>query len=212
MKQQSLKFTIIVGSFWMLIMGIINLVFKPYGIDYNSGWAPTSAFFIASALIFNYITNSIKISKEHIRSYLAVCITFLAMAVSINYLFPISLIKKFEIINSEILFPLFNWNVFISKSADIIFQQLLINILIEHYLKIYNRRDSVKYFGIFFAIIHLPLFYIFGMNALYFILPSIAGGLLFAYLISYFYRGYLLSLGFHFAFYLALGLFLRYLN
>ncbi|MFG1592288.1 hypothetical protein [Halobacteriovorax sp. CON-3] len=212
MKQQSLKFTIIVGSFWMLIMGIINLVFKPYGIDYNSGWAPTSAFFIASALIFNYITSSIKISKEHIRSYLAVCITFLAMAVSINYLFPISLIKRFEIINSEILFPLFNWNVFISKSADIIFQQLLINILIEHYLKIYNRRDSVKYFGIFFAIIHFPLFYIFGMNALYFILPSIAGGLLFAYLISYFYRGYLLSLGFHFAFYLALGLFLRYLN
>ncbi|WP_412462973.1 hypothetical protein [Halobacteriovorax sp. RT-2-6] len=212
MKQQSLKFTIIVGCFWILIMGIINLVFKPYGIDYDSGWAATSAFFIASALIFNYLTNSIQISKDHVKSYLLVIIVFLAMALSINYIFPISIIKKFEIINSKIIFPLFSWNVFVSKSADIIFQQLLINILIEHYLKFYNRRDSVKYFGIFFAVIHLPLFYVFGLKALYFILPSIAGGVLFAYLISYFYRGYLLSLGFHFTFYLGLGVFLRYLN
>ncbi|MEH0860564.1 hypothetical protein [Halobacteriovorax sp. DPLXC-1] len=213
MKQETLKFTFILGAFWVFVMGFLNLILKEnYGLDYDSGWAINSLIFLSSALVFNYTTNSLKISKEHIASYLKIIAIFLAIALCIDYIFPISIIKKLEITNSKILFPLFSWNIFVAKSSDIIFQQILINILVEYYIKTFNRRDSVKYFGIFFAIIHLPLFYIFGLKALYFIIPSILGGTLFAYLIAYFYRGYLLSLGCHFFFYIVLGIVLRYYN
>lgn len=213
MNQDTLKFTIILGAFWVFIMGFLNLILKgSYGLDYDSGWAITSLIFLGSALIFNYTTNAIKISKEHITSYLKIIAIFFVIALCIDYIFPISIIKRLEITNSKILFPLFSWNVFIAKSSDIIFQQILINILVEYYIKNFNRGESIKYFGIFFAIIHLPLFYIFGLKALYFIVPSLLGGLLFAYLIAYFYRGYLLSLTCHFFFYIVLGVTLRYFS
>lgn len=208
----SIKFTILVGAFWILVMGFINLVLKENGINYDSGWAITSLVFVGSALVFNYATNSLTISSRQIRAILIVVLFFLIITSGLNYLFPISMIKKLEIIHNKILFPLFNWNIFIAKSSDIIFQQVLINILIEYYLKNFNQKDSVKYFGIFFAIIHLPLFYLFGLHALYFIIPSILGGLLFAWLIAFYHRGYVLSAVCHFSFYIVLGLFLRYFN
>lgn len=212
MKQDTFKFTVILGTFWIFIMGFLNLVLKERGIDYDSGWAITSLFFLGSALAFNYWTSSIKITKSHIKAYLKVIIVFLLLVISIDFIFPISMFKKLEIISSKILFPLFRWNIFIAKTSDIIFQQILINILVESYIKNFDRKQSVKYFGQFFAVIHLPLFYLFGLKALYFILPSVIGGLLFAYLIAYFHRGYLLSLSCHFFFYILLGIFLRYFN
>ncbi len=194
-------------------MGFINIILnRQMGFDYDAGWLLISSVYIVSAFGLKYALTPSKVNKDLFLSILKILVIFLVITSALDYLFPISFLKKLEIRNTKILFPLFHWNISLTKSADIIFQQVLINMLVEFYLTKYDRKKSIKYFGIFFAVLHLPLFYLFGLHGLYFIIPSIAGGLIFAYLITNFEKGRLLSLSCHFSFYLVLGIFLRYFS
>ena len=109
-----------------------------------------------------------------------------------------------------VFFPFFTISSTISKSADVLFQQIFILSLL---LKLREFRLSDKnnliLFGTAFFVVHTPLIISMSYSALLFIIPSVFAGFIFAYLILNLENGFFYSTAIHLLFYYFLGVILR---
>lgn len=132
------------------------------------------------------------------------------LVLSLRELIPLSEVRKNYLLELKLYFPLFEIPITISKFADIFFQQsLILSLVLFLKEKSNSRRVTVGLFTAIFFIIHLPLFYVFGWTALYFILPSLFAGIIFSTLMLVSTYGLLFSFLVHQLFYIALGIVMR---
>ena len=93
-------------------------------------------------------------------------------------------------------------NIFASKTAEIIFQQVMIWALAGMLLESSMGGDFVGLFTVIFFIIHIPLLFVLSMKkGTAFVVASIVGGLVFGFCIVYIPGGWLFALALHIAFY-----------
>lgn len=205
-------------AFWLAVVGGLNYILVPLGLDYEKGYVLCTLYFSFFAVlgIYHY---RVKESLEHhlpLRHQFALIavLTCLALAVSflVAGLFPIANEKIEQIRATRVLFPLFNYGTWVTKLADIAFQQVFIFALLKELQRETSlpKEKIVLIAGVAFAALHLPLLITLGVYGLYFIVPSLFAGFLFNSFIMYFRRGIFYSYALHLIFYLGLGITLRY--
>lgn len=97
-------------------------------------------------------------------------------------------------------------NVFLSKTSEIIFQQIMVWSLFGLLQGILLVINPVVLFAVVFFIVHIPFFLVIVWNkALFFVLASIWGGLFFALCLAHIPSGYLVALAGHVIFYAAVA-------
>lgn len=215
-KKDIQRYTIFWVIYWLGLMSFLSLVLKPMGVNaHETPYALASYFFISGCIglkLFFPIKSLgyIKNTKTQL------VLIFLS---SLIFIFVGYIAKDFFILKDEtresllrigLVFPLFETSITIAKIADIFFQQSLILSLVLYLKEKSNsKRVTVGLFSGIFLIIHLPLFYLFGWIALYFIVPSIFAGAIFSTLILRSSIGLLYSFLLHQFFYIALGIGIR---
>lgn len=97
-------------------------------------------------------------------------------------------------------------NVFLSKTAEIIFQQIMVWILFGILQGILLVINPVILFTLVFFIIHVPLMLVIPLKkAMFFVTASLLGGIIFAICLTYIPSGYLIALVIHIGFYAAVA-------
>jgi len=128
----------------------------------------------------------------------------------LNLYFPISAETQKRIADSGFFFPLFRPDTFLAKFGDITFQQIVCyGVLKKLKASGLTNKETLAIFMLGFFLIHLPLVFSLKWYAFFFIVPSIAAGGIFGYLILNMRYGFFKSYAVHFLFYLAVGLYLR---
>lgn len=212
------KYTVSWVIYWLSIMGLLSLVFKPMGINYLENPHIVGSYYILSALIglkFFFPVKSLhyfKDTKIQLALILLSLVVFIYLVIILKGLIPIGPEKRDSILQLKFYFPLFEVPITISKFADIFFQQALILSLVL-FLKerTSSKRVTIGVFTAIFFVIHIPLFVIFGWSALYFIFPSLFAGIIFSTLILRDSFGLLHSFLVHELFYVLLGVGMRLL-
>lgn len=135
---------------------------------------------------------------------------FIMIALLIEYYFPLSEDIQKKIFATGFHFPLFKYEVLITKFFDISFQQVMIFVILKK-LKNQNLSDFlvIRYFTVAFFIIHLPLILFFKLFSFYFIIPSLFAGVIFSYLMLKYSYGLAMSFFVHYLFYFSVGIALR---
>lgn len=128
----------------------------------------------------------------------------------LNVNFPASTEAQKRIVESGFYFPLFRPDTFLAKFGDITFQQIVCyGVLKKLKHSGLSNKDTLAIFVTGFFLIHLPLVFSLKWYAFYFIVPSLAAGAIFGFLILNLRYGFFKSFAVHFLFYLAVGLYLR---
>lgn len=203
-------------GFWLTAMAFNVFVMKENGITYSNSSFIVAPYFLLMAYIGAFVFTS-KTKRFKIfalgstqTTFIIFSIFFISLPLCLEFFFPLKESVREFLVQQKLEYPLFTFNASFSKWAEIIFQQVLIISLVK-FLKARGSKDreSIIYFGLIFFLLHIPLFVTLSFSSLFFIIPSIFGGLIFAFLILKFKRGALYSLGFHMVFYLAFGLIFR---
>lgn len=203
---------------WIAVVGSLNYLIVPLGFDYDSGYLVCTLYFLffAGLGIYHYRVRESLSHHVPFRHQFLLSGTLTAAALAISFLvarsFPIDAQKIAAIKSSHVLFPLFNYGTWLTKLADITFQQVFIFALLKELGRetTLTKDKIVLVAGTAFALLHLPLLFMLGLYGLYFIVPSVFAGFLFTYFIMNFRRGIFYSYSLHLVFYLLLGIALRY--
>jgi len=202
-------------AYWLGIMGVVSFILKPIGFTYNENAVVLCAFYLISSIvgikIFSFIDYYRKIHRPQKQACLIFCLCIVFAVVPIIYFKnypPVSIFLE-DIIKSKILFPLFQFDTQLTKLFDILFQQALIFCLVNYLKNKYTALKSVVIFSVIFFVLHLPLFIVFQVNALVFILPAFVAGGIFAYLIISYRYGLIYSIILHMSYYICFGVLLR---
>jgi hypothetical protein len=194
---------------WLFIAGGSIYWLPLMGADQLHKFYITSLYFLTFALagIIYYQINI----KSQLRFYILSALTISIICLLIESIFPIGEMTIQKIITSKFYFPLFRLETVISKTCDVLFQQIFILGLVNE-LKIHisSHRKIICIFSLCFYIIHIPLFFSFQFfYVLCFLIPSLVAGVMFSYLILNYRFGPTMSQILHLLFYLILGLYLR---
>tara|TARA_B110000495_G_C22861396_1_gene502287 strand:+ start:78 stop:743 length:666 start_codon:yes stop_codon:yes gene_type:complete len=202
-------------AYWLGIMGVVSFILKPIGFTYNENAAVLCAFYFISTIvgvrIFSFNEYYRKIHRPQRQVCLIFCLCIVFAVVPIIYFKYYPLLSTFlgDIIRSKILFPLFQFDTQLTKLFDILFQQALIFCLVNYLKNKYTALKSVGIFSVIFFVLHLPLFIVFQVNALVFILPSFVAGGILAYLLIRYRYGLIYSILLHMSYYICFGVLLR---
>lgn len=205
-------------TYWFFSMGFYLLVLKPNGINYINHMYITMPYFLLCAfgggVLFNNI-GELRPTKEfrvQVLLFLSISVLFIFFPPILGRFFHLSEPIKQYLIEQTMQFPLFTLKSSLTKWADLLFQQTLIISLVLKLKKLADsQKDSILFFGTIFFLLHLPLFFILSLSSLFFIIPSVIGGLCFATLILKFEYGIIYSIALHMLFYFSLGIILRFL-
>jgi hypothetical protein len=97
-----------------------------------------------------------------------------------------------------------DYRFLISKSADIVFQQTMMIALLSMFGSLdLGFSGTILYFGLFFAIIHLPSLFFLDSLARAYIFASLFVGFIFSFFILSFKLGILFTYGLHWSLYFA---------
>ena len=202
---------------WFLIIQSIGWggfsFLRSHGINYIDNYLITTIYFINLNLLCIYLFRDIFKEKLSKPSKLQIAL-FLIFFIILGFVYYIcgnssnlpNLLKKFP----EISLINFNFRYILTKSFEILFQQITIIFLI---LLMHKNKVSLKNMTIFFATI-FPLthlvnyFFTTTLFALIFQVASIIGGLTFPYLIIKIKNGFLYTYLLHWTFYLVLKIIL----
>ncbi len=205
-------------ALWLTISAGLSYGLAPLGIDYLHNYEVTAAYFLLfTALgLYRYRINSLCGHHAPFPQQLLLIVAAITGTVGsglvLNSVFPLSDGKLQEVIQSGLVFPLFNVSTWVVKLADITFQQVFIFALIRELQPLIpDKKKLTLTFGFVFLILHLPLLITLQLRGLYFILPSVFAGLIFCHLILHYKKGLFWSYLLHLGFYFVLGLMLRYL-
>jgi hypothetical protein len=172
--------------FWFSVMGLPNYLFKKYKITYyENPWKHTLFFFFSIVMLFAVYQNVYAVYFNTFSSYhlLVVCCLFLV------YLFvPVACHNEYYTKKELLGYQL-------PKFFEILFQQFcFLGGLLTFGV-------SPIMFGILFFVVHVPAIFLLPKKfALFPIIASLAGGLVFAYLQSYGISGFLIALSIHLLF------------
>lgn len=189
-------------------MGAFVYFIKPFGISYIHNAHVTiiyhSLFAYIGFKLFKIEKNAklLNLSQKHI---FYVFTTFLVYGLFTYFADFISLseVKEAKLMDIEFHYPLFTLRGTLSKGSELVFQQVLIlGFLLSLKENMLTDKENFQLFGLCFFILHLPLFIVFGWYGLIFILPSVAGGFFFAYLILNIKNGIVWSFLLHQIFYI----------
>lgn len=202
---------------WFLIIQSIGWggfsFLRSHGVNYIDNYLITTIYFINLNLLCIYLFRDILKEKWPKPSKLQIAL-FLIFFIILSFVYYIcennsnlpNLLKKFP----EISLINFNFRYILTKSLEILFQQITIIFLI---LLMHRNKVSLKNITIFFATV-FPLthlvnyFFTTTLFALIFQVASIIGGLTFPYLIIKIKNGFLYTYLLHWTFYLILKIIL----
>lgn len=205
--------------FWLAVVGGLNYILPLFGLDYEKGFLLCTLYFsfFAGLGIYHYrLKESLAHHLPFQHQFLLIAVLSvlaLAFGLLVAQAFPISEEKIAHIRSTRVLFPLFNFGTWLTKLADITFQQVFIFALLKELQREtpLPKDKIIIVAGTAFAILHLPLLFLLGWHGLYFIVPSVFAGFLFTSLIMYLRRGIFYSYSLHLIFYVLLGMGLRYI-
>lgn len=204
--------------FWLAVVGGLNYGLEPLGFDYENGYLLCSCWFLffAGVCLYRYRVKELLAHHARFHHQFLYIGALTALALIIGFLiaenFPISPEKVFEIRSTHVLFPLFLYKTWITKLADITFQQSFIFALLKELQREtqLSKKQIVHVAGCSFALLHLPLVVLLGVYGFYFIVPSVFAGFLFNWFIMNFRHGIFYSYALHLIFYVLMGIALRY--
>ncbi len=201
---------------WITITGLSNLFLIPNGFTYTKEPFVISLFFLTAA---GFGAEKYKLIKKpyfynfptkQTLTILLLAFFFFSLSQLLKQATPLPSTSSIHLTEEKLQLPEFSYSFWISKFSEIVFQQTfilgLINLLTN---KIGNKRSVIHSFALFFTMIHLPLLFILGWSAFYFIIPSFFAGYVFSGLILKNKNGIIFSYALHMAFYVLLGTFLR---
>ena len=202
--------------FWFFAAGTSIYILAPHGADQLNNFSVTSiSFLVFSAFGAWYYRIDQRLPHQASLKIQGVSIFLLTVLLVIIGLyivkkFPLSEITQKEIMLSKFYFPLFRIETFITKTCDILFQQVFIYGILKKLKQFqFSNKVTIELFSICFFIIHLPLILSLKMYAFYFIVPSLFAGFIFSYFILNYRFGLVLAFAVHFCFYLSIGIYLR---
>ena len=204
-------------GFWIGIVGSLTFSMKIYGLTYDKNYILFSIYFLGMGLIGLNIFKAKEPIAFHLTDskYLLLFIIptlgFYFSTFSVEYFFPLTKEQYLFYENIGLGFPYFTYRTFITKTSDILYQQVMVLIMVLH-LKKQGHTDIkiVKVFSVIFFILHLPLLFVFGWYGLMFILPCTIAGGIFSFLILRYKQGHFYSIMVHQGFYLILGTIMRF--
>jgi hypothetical protein len=202
-------------AIWLLLGALHSFYLKPHaGLV---GDNPLSGlFYIFCLLSCIYVVQIQSLFEHHDRLIKQLSAIFLFSVLIIllgyfyNYLRPVSF-EQAQLIKSKTFeFPLFYLKAWSVKWSDVAYQQVMIFAVLYklNSLRI-TKKQIVWVASTGFALLHFPLFMVFGFKAIYFVIPSIFAGFIFTYLILHYKRGVFYSFAVHLSFYLVLGILIR---
>lgn len=202
---------------WLLIGAVVTFLLLPNGYNFSQHTPVIFSVFTlySLVLIWHYRVRSLldhhlSFQRQLVEIIFGVLIILLISRLFYTYA-PISEKTLARLIETEAGFPFFYWSTWLAKIGDVIFQQVFIFIFLRQLTQQNLSTGFVlKWFTVSFSIIHLPLLITLGSRGLYFIAPSIVGGLVFSWLILKSRRGLVYSFLTHMMFYFVLGLYFRY--
>lgn len=177
---------------WIVGMGAYYVFFRPRGILYKNSPGVITGWYSACILVVTIILFT---TNSGIFSALTPGL-FLGVAPAGAVLFLLALSKRCE--NKKIQT---NW--FVTKSAEILFQQSMILWLTAIVFFVWLPYGyQILFFSIVFLLAHLPIYFFFSFKkASAYVIPSVLGGLVFMVPILFLQGGIYLSIGIHFLFY-----------
>ena len=191
--------------YWLSVMGGYAFILKPLGFTYYNKWFGVFSYFIFFSyigIVFFWRPQEKFNFKKNLINYFVIILFYMLSSLSLNFFFPLSSNVIFHIKKLGILFTYLTFGTLLSKLADVFFQQVLI---IGMVYRLSFLRKQVKVvmlaFCLIFFILHLPLFFLFGIEAFIFILPSLFAGGFFAWVLLKFKYGISYSLAVHLSFY-----------
>lgn len=200
---------------WLLLGALHSYILKPYvGLGGDNPLSAVFYIFCSVACVYLVQIQSLFEHHEKLLKQLALIFSFTLLIILLgyfyNYLRPTSLERADLIKLKTFEFPLFYLRAWSVKWSDVAYQQVMIfAVLYKLNSQQISKKQIIKLAGIGFALIHIPLFLIFGVKAIYFVVPSIFGGFIFFYLILHYKRGLFYSFAVHLSFYLILGILIR---
>lgn len=190
--------------YWLGMMGVFIYILKPLGVNHLDHFYLTILFYLTTAywgaklFDFNLQDLTPKLKMNIVKSF----IIFWGLSFLCSFI-PIDAIKVDYLLKMEFYYPLLRWQSTFSKSSELIFQQALIAAYLYKAKNLgINKKQNIRKFTLMFFILHLPLFMVFGLSALIFIIPSMVAGYFFAWLILNREKGLLYSLILHQGYYL----------
>ena len=210
------KETLVWATIWIIVTGISNLFLIPNGFTYVKEPAVISLFFLTAA---GFGAEKYKlINKPYLINFpikntvtlLTMALFFFCLSRLIKSATPLAAGAVASLTEEKLQLPEFSIAFWISKFAEIVFQQTYILGLIRLLLQnAETKKHAAHAFAAFFTLIHIPLIFILGWTAFYFIIPSLFAGYIFSGLILNYKNGVIYSYAVHIGFYLLLGTFLR---
>lgn len=202
-----LKNLLVLTLFWVLVWGVFAFVLRSSNIDYVNNFIFTSVYF-GLGIVILYRLFRVKI-KKHVTHFSFNDIAIISLVyVAAAAIFLLLKNAADPVLMDEaktVMDPIF-WlddRMLISKTFEIMFQQAFFIVSIEFIFK--NRLSrylDIFLFGLYSLTIHLPVFIFLSFNyALFLALAAFFSGIIFAYLITQYERGFLWSYLAHFIFY-----------
>ena len=196
-------------------MGVLNLVLKPMGINYKDNTLITNTYFILLFLAVAYyyrLHHLLKDKKVQLNLILVLLASlgFILITPWLAQSFPLKESTSKILYKFKYYYPLWEIPISTTKALDILFQQVLLWSLMLKLKEYYTeQRPAIILFTTAFFMLHIPLFYVFGLFSLVFTLPSLLAGLLFSYVLFNYQLGWFFSLAIHQVYYLGAALILR---
>lgn len=196
---------------WFLGMGFYNIFLTKRGFNLVDGWPIVTVYYLIFTLIayifFKDNLNYINLQNLRISSF--IILSFIILATALYSLIPkykkvpIKTIKANP--TSQVI--KLDKRYLVSKSAEILFQQIMIWSLLG--LMLANNIPTIHIpivFGLFFGLCHVPIIITANEPASYmFLIGSFLGGFMFANILLYSKQSIVLSYVFHWSFYLIFG-------
>jgi hypothetical protein len=190
-------------------------VLKKSGISYDQNFLIFSCFFLAGGLLnvkVFYKVNELKrlLKISFITKLLAITVFFGVLTVFIGDYYKLKPSLIDFISKHGVMFPVFSWGSFISKTCDIFYQQLMLWTILSRFIEAnVNMGKTILWVTALFALLHLPLLYFFKWFGLVFVVPSLIAGGIFSFFILRGRAGILISVIVHQLFYLISGILMR---
>jgi hypothetical protein len=207
------------SAFWLLIAGGSIFLLRLVGADHLNNFLITAgyySFFALFGICFYKNRKAIDLHAPFVKQAMLIGLGALiisTLCLIVNELYPLQQKSYNRIIRDGFYFPLFRFETISTKLADVAFQQVFIFSLIRDLKGLDDDRlDNKKvslYFSLAFFSIHLPLVFVMGWVAIYFIIASFFAGGVFSYLILNYRYGPSLSFLAHLSFYFFIGIYLR---